>query len=585
MNEFEEARLIAFNGIKQIESVEIYNKDQCKYYKLDLYSEVWKLRTEISHENKIQEINIDICFKFDFPLSLPKLYLSFSDYENLKYIPHIDDNRLICTFDSEITRTNVSKPFEIVFECIERAKKIIEEGIRKENFKDFEEEFLSYWECSFSAGDSVLKNVLCLINSEEDIKTPYLLDLKTNVAGFNYIVHNNNEISIKLKSFLKYKRIHFSEQEVFYFEINSKNFYPPYNFSNEDIILMLKSINENLLEKYRRYVNNHSTSIYFVLTNYVTPSKKILIGWYNKSVEINKKGFRINKIKPFDAISKYQKKDKIGRVSLETYTPNRLRMRTAGLDKINMYKFLICGVGSVGSHLVYFLNSMGISEFKLIDHDKLKVENIGRHFLGFNSVKKYKTLGMKDYLIELNPLQEIKTIEDSIVKVIQDDVSFLNNTDYIFVATGKDNIDNWLFNSLKKRDIVKPLIFIWVEPYLAGGHVVYVNPNNLIEYPNLFDENNYKYNVIDSKHYNSVENVIALKEAGCQTTYIPYSSQNLMLFLSSIFPLLAKIIVNSDLNSKIFTWIGDVDFLKENNIDLSDFANNKTFGSIIENYD
>ena len=153
------------------------------------------------------------------------------------------------------------------------------------------------------------------------------------------------------------------------------------------------------------------------------------------------------------------------------------------------------------------------------------------------------------------------------------------------MATGKDNVDHWIVNSLKKGAITKPIFIIWVEPYLSGGHMIYLNPRKLLDYNSLFQNNFYKYNVINNTYYNSPENTIALKEAGCQTTYIPYSSQNLMLFLAAIFPIITSIVTNSKIDSKVFTWIGDLDFLAANKIDLSDFVNKNTFGNIIETYD
>ncbi|HNP31791.1 MAG TPA: E2/UBC family protein [Flavobacterium sp.] len=587
MDEFEEARLKAFDFIKSFESVDKFNTEQLKYYKLDRFVEAWKLRVEIIDEsNKIIEVTIHICFKLDFPLSIPSLYLSSSDYEKLKYLPHIDTNRLICTFDSEVTKTDVSQPSKVVLECINRAKKIISEGIKKENFEDFEDEFLSYWECNYSKSDFVLNNFLNLIDPHESISSPLLINLKTKLGGFNYVIHNDNKISDKFKSHLKQQKIDFTEQSVFYFELEKKNFLPPFNFNNEEVIILLNSIDSNLVKQYESYLNNPTTETGLVLVNFKTKKNKVLIGWVNSPLTFNnKKGFRPNAIKPFEAISKFQRKDKVIRVLPETYTQSRLSMRTSGLIMQAEYKFLIVGIGSVGSHLISFLNSLNMPEFRLVDNDILAVENIGRHFLGFNSLKKYKTKGMKDYLNQLNPIQEIKTIEKSIIDVAINEISFLNETDYIFVATGKDNIDGWLFNSLKKGEILKPIFIIWVEPYLAGGHIIYLNPKNLIDYEKLFQDNHYKYNIIDNKYYNSPENTIALKEAGCQTTYIPYSSQNLMLFLAGIFPIITSIIVNSKLDSKIFTWIGDLDFLVSNKIDISDFASKNSFGEIIENHD
>jgi hypothetical protein len=587
MVEFEDARSEAFNFIKSFESVARLSSEQLRYYKLDRFIEVWRLRIEIIDKDyEIVEVSMHVCFKFDFPLSIPILYLFPSDYDRLKYIPHIDTNRLICTFDSEVTKTDISQPSKIVLECINRAKKILTEGIKKENFNDFEDEFLSYWECNYFKNDIARSDFLCLINPYETIYSPYLLNLKTRLVGFNYVIHNNNKISDKFKSYLKQKKIDFTEQPVFYFELEKEKFLPPFDLNNEEVIILLNSINQNLVHQYESYLNDKAVEVGLVLANFKTKENKVLIGWMNSPLILNsKKGFRKNAVKPFDAFCKFQRKDKIIRVLPEIYTQSRLNMRTTGFKQPPEYTFLIAGIGSVGSHLINLLNSLNKPEFRLVDNDILEVENIGRHFLGFNSLQQYKTKGMKNYLNELNPVQEIKTHEKSIVEIASNDVLFLNDSDYIFVATGKDNVDNWLYRLLKNGEIRKPMFIIWVEPYLAGGHVIYLHPKKLIDYEKLFENNSYKYNIISAKHYNSSENTMALKEAGCQTTYIPYSAQNLMLFLASAFPILTSIIINSKDESKIFSWVGDLNFLKENKIDVSDFAIQSSFGTIIENYD
>jgi len=63
--------------------------------------------------------------------------------------------------------------------------------------------------------------------------------------------------------------------------------------------------------------------------------------------------------------------------------------------------------------------------------------------------------------------------------------------------------------------------------------------------------------------------MLTKKESGCQTSFVPYSHANIILFLSAIFPDLKKLMENEDKESKSLTWIGDLEHLKTLNIKTS----------------
>jgi hypothetical protein len=320
-----------------------------------------------------------------------------------------------------------------------------------------------------------------------------------------------------------------------------------------------------------------------VLSQINVNNKSAFIGWFHTQINTKRDGFRDGAISKFDSISSFQKSDKVIRAKPDIFTQNRLSTRTEGIGNSEPKTFLIAGVGSIGSNLIYFLNSMNTPNLKLVDTDLLKIENIGRHLLGFYHLNAYKTQAMKDYLLMLNPLQVIETKEDSIVEVVLNDTDFVKDVDFIFSATGKINIDKWLCNSQTSKAINKPIFLLWVEPHLAGGHCLFLHPNsrNYDSFYSTGDE--YKYNVISSSYYASNDNQLSLKEAGCQSTYIPYSIGNVISFLSAMFPKISNIISNEEKESKAFTWIGNLDYIRKMNIGISEFANDKIVGDIIEN--
>src|SRR5690606_5504262 len=119
---------------------------------------------------------------------------------------------------------------------------------------------------------------------------------------------------------------------------------------------------------------------------------------------------------------------------------------------------------------------------------------------------------------------------------------------------------------------------VWVEPYLLGGHCIFITPENN-NYESYFDKNGFfKFNVIgDYKNKN-----LSLKEAGCQSNYTPYSSNNIQLFLGHLNLEISKIIELDNLKSKSFTWIGEKSIAKEMNIEISKYSSVYESNTLIE---
>lgn len=303
---------------------------------------------------------------------------------------------------------------------------------------------------------------------------------------------------------------------------------------------------------------------------------------HHGQLNINRNGFRPNTLKPFQVFSTFQSHEYVDRISTETFTPERLENRSSGYNTPKHEKsFLIAGVGSIGSNLVYFLNSMDSPQFKIIDKDKLQIENIKRHLLGFEHVGKFKTEAIKDYILNKNPLQKVCTRRDSIIDIVLNEEDFLNSSDYIFVSIGKNNIDDWLCTALSDGLILKPMFIIWVEPYLCGGHCIYLHPSDS-DHQKFYENELFKFNVIDSEEYINTSHKFSLKEAGCQTSFIPYSGSNVVSFLSAVFPVIKSVIDNQLTKSSSFTWLGNIDILNDKQIKISKYYKNKKNGTLIK---
>lgn len=569
-NSFSLAREVAFQELQKIDSTKIL--DATAKRKLSFLEEidVWEVTSVVEGNSGIVEIVLHVVFPHDFPLSLPKIFLSPNDYENIKYVPHVDANRLICTYDEELTRPDPQNPSGVLIECISKAKQILTDGLKQKNHEDFKNEFFAYWQCKYGSKDSVKEDVLSLIDSVREDSELKLICLNKTLSSYNYILYQNDNISENFINYLNDYKIGFEIIDVFHLgELIFKM--PPFSLQNRDVLKLISELSVEKQREFKKYIDkNNSLKL---ITGVVRANNDVhLIGWFHTFLNSNIKGFRPGHLPKYTLLKTLQSSTNVIRISPEIFTPKRLDERIGNKKGSSFRKLMIAGIGSIGSNLIYYLNSVSDIHFTLVDPDILKVENIKRHFLGFDYVGLYKSDAVQHYLRAKNPIQQVISEKNSIIKICQSNIELLNQMDFIFICIGKANISQWLGNAIKSGEIKKPLFFLWVEPYLAGGHCLIIYPNSK-NYETYFDEDGFfKNNIIDKKDYIDKPNLFTLREAGCQTTFTPYNLSSVTSFLSAIFPKITNAFLNKSIESDSFTWIGDKEQIEKLGISLSDFG-------------
>lgn len=524
----------------------------------DEHKEVWKIKTEVEVGSFQKEVSFLISFEDFFPLSIPRIYLTKESFSQINRIPHIDKNRFICTFHTDTLILNTNNPSGIVHWCLKRAKKIIKEGLEGANHEDFKDELSAYWT------DSDESDIVHYLSLLPDFPTETTaLKICKLLPAYNHIQYllyqNKNDSSAKkfLEVVLE-KGCKGTESDALFLGDYKINPQPPFPENNEDI---LKSISSDLQYIFKKYIDSKTLEkhIFFVGE---TSTKPILLGWKHKTLITKRNGFRQGSLTPFSVLSKQQKKDKIEKIFVNEYSNNRIENRTSGVIR-EKYMFLVAGLGSIGSNLIYFLNGLNHPNFKLIDDDILKIENIGRHLLGTNNINSFKTDALKAYIKNIRPDQDALTKASKLEPIVMNNIGYFNDCNYAFIAIGNQNIENFLLKKQNDGAITVPMFFLWVEPYAIGGHCVFIHPEDKITLDNLYEGHLYRYNVIDPKEYLSSNPVLSKQEAGCQTAYTPYSGNDVILFLSSIYKWINETIKNDIKRSEAIQWVGNIGFAKE----------------------
>lgn len=541
----------------------------------DKFKEVWKIETEVEVGRFQKDIGLYIAFDESFPLTIPRIYLTKESSEEIGLIPHIDRDRFVCTFHTDALILDTESPENIVRTCLQKAKKIIKEGLEGSNHGDFKDEIMAYWTDTEESDIIQYLSLLPVLPSETT--SLKICKLTPPYHHIKYLLYKNNKDSSTkmILDFVLEKGCNGSESDALFladYEIDPQSHFPK---NNEDI---LNSLSSNSIDIFRKYIDSSSIEKHIFFTA-ETSTKPILLGWKHKILFTNRDGFRRGSLKPFTVLSKYQKSDKIERIFVNEYSNNRIENRTSGILR-EKFTFLVTGLGSVGSNLIYFLNGLNYPNFKLIDNDVLKIENIGRHLLGVNNINSLKTNALKAYLKNIRPDQDVSVKQSKLETIVTNNHDYFNDCSYAFIAIGNQNVENYLLKKMNEGIITVPMFFFWVEPYAIGGHCLFLHPEDKVSLDKLYQEQLYRFNIVAPIEYVNSNPILSKQEAGCQTSYTPYSGNDVILFLSAIYKWMNDIIQNRVKISMAIQWTGNINFAKDLGLAINEsYAQNEAYTS------
>lgn len=520
------------------------------------YSSSWRISTEVfTYDGTVKHITLFIILPDDFPLVLPRIYISKKDREWIGYIPHVNVPGFICLYDEESIIIDFDHPDEIIKACLKQALHIIEQGLKGENKNDFADEFLSYWTEKYDEKDEIFPGLMMLEQLPE--KTPCQLKfftVKDTYASYQTILFDEGKHSKRFREYLKEKGYSMVEREGLYIG-SVTGLIPPFNYTNSNTLQIVKDYFPHALKEFERYINRIA-EYRLIVFSIVSGVNHLFFGWYIPQLSITRNGFRKGILTPFSVFNSFQRNDKVIRLQFDTYTKERLDKRTDGITSASQYAITVAGLGSIGSNLLPYLTPLGIDSLHLVDPEILTLANINRHLLGPDDIGESKVEGVRNYLLKSNPLTEIVAHQASIVHFIRSKSEILNQSNYLFIVVGKNAVENYVLQALHENQVTVPTFFIWIEPYLIGGHCLYIQPGHSLQYNDLYEDHLFKYNTVDASEYKNSDKQILLREAVCQGSYLPYGQKGITLFLASIVPYLYQLIDNKDNRNLAITWRG-----------------------------
>jgi hypothetical protein len=331
---------------------------------------------------------------------------------------------------------------------------------------------------------------------------------------------------------------------------------PPFPKNNKEIFAFLKKIDPDYEEQAYQYLINNDYEGTIVISVRLT-NTFLLASWHHRApkTEVITKGFPPGRV-PDKILKTRLALQKIRRVAVERVDGERLQGRIGNESTVLKDKRIcIIGCGSLGSHIAFLLAKSGLEGFTLVDSEYLKPENISRHLCGMGEVSQPKVDAIRKRIQSHFPHIDIDAYDEKVHRAFIANPEILYDADLVVSAIGNTAIERRLNQIYLDSAKCPPILYAWIEPYGIASHSVLVVKSNGGCFDCCLDLSNLKYRFSVAEFE---EPYPTLQEAGCQTSFTPYSALEAEQ-ASSVAARLALNYMNGQITeSTRYVWIGDL---------------------------
>ena len=476
-----------------------------------------------------------------FPYELPEFKLDKNMLSDYGRLPHVGPTGLVCAFDRETNTPNPSNPEGQVVMVLERTLDILSDGVEGKNKGDYLDEFLAYW----SYGQDAMLPIYSLVEELDD--EPRLLSVYASELGSKHIfICKNVDEALSLAQRVGDCKTETDILKCLYLPLADPIEYP-FPETHREWFDAIKSDAKNH-ELYEKFIQSSDRQRSVIAFSCPYPDGRRVFAAFGHTGLPSVKGFRKGKTPLQIALSKIGN-DKVVRYEYVDMSQSRLFTR-GGVGKVSSMKACVIGCGSIGSHLVDTLISCGVEEFVLVDNQKLSVENIARHLCGFSEIGETKVEAIKRRIVADNPNIRCDALYKNANTLIDNHPEEISASDYVFVTAGIYPLEAHIVDTALQLGLNTKIVLMWVEPYAIAGHALVLNSPQDVQ-AKMFDQSGRFLAAI-------VANPESLfkREAGCQSTYVPYSGLDVKSFLGDFIRSLMNGLLDG--HNYHFAWYGAI---------------------------
>lgn len=457
---------------------------------------------EISYLCNYNVHNIKVVIPREFPKVIPEFIIE-NYSKNDKSYTHIDSKGKICYISEDNLIWDSRNSIGLLSECCQKVIDVIESWETPQMKEELREEFLSYW------------GGLC--SKSEFFNAKSFIEEFETFSKLESVIYKKSFYLFNDKSQLKDRITPTSKKgvETYFIPLRQKNnVIPPSTKKKLDSTTLKKMITGNLSSgvkrRFKKWCKKKRKKFILVLALPISEKNIILLGalfeYPKECIPLDGKVKDICKVTPL----------LIERHDME-YQVNRTSQDFTLTDK----KVAVIGLGSVGSFVSSNLSKLGISKLFLIDHDYLSIDNISRHYLGMDSLVPgiQKVDALEERLRLENPMVDIEAEGLKFQTLVSKEATIFDEYDFIISCVG-DTMTNFEINHFF-RNIGKPVLYCWLDPYGIGHHTILVQPQFEGCYMCLNYENG---NLVSNRlSFVAPNQKFEKRLASCASSFVPYN--------------------------------------------------------------
>lgn len=487
----------------------------------------------------------------DFPDCLPEVRV---DRKSLpRRVPHIERNGKLCLVPSTGVLIDAARAGDLVCQSLEKGRALLAAGLSGANTSSLTIEFLAYWDSE--AGG---KPILSICRPAGAARCISLLHFRT--ATDLTLAADDARSG---RTWLERQSIRCLEVTKGWLHPLATPFPPP-------------DFGEELLPKeFMRLMEEHSSASdcsafeawreatrlpWVVVCAIPIPGQEspaVFGVTFRRALGVNRKqalkGFRPASI-PVQRELQYTLNQPVARSRVHRLDPDYLLPRAGGSPDFVTRTVVVIGCGAVGSCLVEKLAGLGIGTLRLIDNDILLPENIHRHALGVEYLYTNKAKALKTALGKRFPHLAVEHREESILKMMREELSFVAGADLVCVALGDETLELRLDQLL---GFSVPRIHAWVEPLSIGGHVLATGcPEGAGCFRCLFRSDDV-HGLVNRSAFADSGQTFDRSFAGCAGSFTPFTGLDADRTAAEAARLVAAILSGAQRRNVLKSWFGD----------------------------
>ena len=443
--------------------------DELQPYFLRLPVCGWRLGVRFNDVTR----RLDLLLTRDFPRVVPRVALV--DRPKFLTWPHIEEDGVLCLFP-ESAEVDFTRPADVAAHAVAVACELIEDLAAGRRTDDFRTEFQSYWERRTTAGAPKLRSLLRLGPPSRVI---------TVWRGRMYYLlgENENEISGWLGNRFHAGAVEPGTEAGLLLWLDRALLPQEYPTNANDVRRIVRaSGGAALLEK----LVDEGAERLIVAMAAPTSNGPCLAGVTvhppaaptRHSLPLTR-GFRPGKMPRQLLVARYLGGTPVIRSTVERADAPWVHGR--GEDprfaKLHAAKVVVLGCGSVGAPVAMHLAAAGVGRLMLVDPNKLKWANVGRHPLGAPDVGKYKCSSLAEWIQASYPhCLGVDSLPCRWQDIDTDSLARLVDADLIVSAMGdwaaEGALNEW---HVKNRKGI--IVYGWTEAHACAGHAVAIRPD------------------------------------------------------------------------------------------------------------